>query len=223
MGVRNPTRMWIDPETDWLMTGWVGPDAGGPSADLGPATYENAGRDPEGRQLRLAVLHGQQAALPRPRNADNNPDRLVRLRRPEQRLAAQHRPDEPADGRAGDDMWYAAAGGGPVHPIDSTDRAPELRRRAPTLGQPYLAAGGGQADDAGPVLPLRRGAENATKFPEYWDGSGSSTTTTGPSTARAVGLDADTVDDHKPPKTAVDITGIIGKSGAQAMGIEVRP
>ena len=58
MGVRNPTRMWIDQQTGWVMTGWVGPDAANPSADARPGAVREPGRDPEGRQLRLAVLHG---------------------------------------------------------------------------------------------------------------------------------------------------------------------
>ena len=42
MGLRNPSRLSIDPETDVPYTAWVGPDAGAPSATLGPSTYENA-------------------------------------------------------------------------------------------------------------------------------------------------------------------------------------
>jgi glucose/arabinose dehydrogenase/type 1 glutamine amidotransferase len=42
MGLRNPSRLSIDPETDVPYTAWVGPDAGSPSAELGPSTYENA-------------------------------------------------------------------------------------------------------------------------------------------------------------------------------------
>jgi glucose/arabinose dehydrogenase/type 1 glutamine amidotransferase len=42
MGLRNPSRLSIDPETDVPYTAWVGPDAGSPSATLGPSTYENA-------------------------------------------------------------------------------------------------------------------------------------------------------------------------------------
>jgi hypothetical protein len=42
MGLRNPSRLSIDPETDVPYTAWVGPDAGQPSATLGPSTYENA-------------------------------------------------------------------------------------------------------------------------------------------------------------------------------------
>ena len=42
MGLRNPSRLSIDPETDVPYTAWVGPDAGGPSQEQGPSTYENA-------------------------------------------------------------------------------------------------------------------------------------------------------------------------------------
>ena len=42
MGLRNPSRLSIDTETDTVYTAWVGPDAGRPSATDGPSTYENA-------------------------------------------------------------------------------------------------------------------------------------------------------------------------------------
>jgi glucose/arabinose dehydrogenase/type 1 glutamine amidotransferase len=42
MGLRNPSRLSIDPETDIPYTAWVGPDAGAPNAAQGPSTYENA-------------------------------------------------------------------------------------------------------------------------------------------------------------------------------------
>ena len=42
MGLRNPSRMTIDPETDIPFAAWVGPDAGSPSATQGPSTYETA-------------------------------------------------------------------------------------------------------------------------------------------------------------------------------------
>ena len=42
MGLRNPSRLSIDPKTDVPYTAWVGPDAGSPSATQGPSTYENA-------------------------------------------------------------------------------------------------------------------------------------------------------------------------------------
>jgi glucose/arabinose dehydrogenase/type 1 glutamine amidotransferase len=42
MGLRNPSRLSIDTETDTVYSAWVGPDAGRPSATDGPSTYENA-------------------------------------------------------------------------------------------------------------------------------------------------------------------------------------
>jgi|GEM_PF-763677 len=42
MGLRNPSRLSIDPETDIPYSAWVGPDAGAPNVDWGPSTYENA-------------------------------------------------------------------------------------------------------------------------------------------------------------------------------------
>lgn len=42
MGLRNPSRLSIDPVTDIPYTAWVGPDAGQSRVDLGPTTYENA-------------------------------------------------------------------------------------------------------------------------------------------------------------------------------------
>jgi PKD repeat protein/glucose/arabinose dehydrogenase/type 1 glutamine amidotransferase len=44
MGLRNPSRMAIDPETDIPYSAWVGPDAGAPNAGLGPSTYESVSR-----------------------------------------------------------------------------------------------------------------------------------------------------------------------------------
>ena len=40
MGVRNPARISVDPATDTLYAGWVGPDAGAPSTTWGPAKYD---------------------------------------------------------------------------------------------------------------------------------------------------------------------------------------
>ena len=42
MGLRNPSRLSIDPLTDIPYSAWVGPDAGASSVTLGPTTYENA-------------------------------------------------------------------------------------------------------------------------------------------------------------------------------------
>jgi PKD repeat protein/type 1 glutamine amidotransferase len=46
MGLRNPSRLAIDPKTDTPYSAWVGPDAGSPSGTLGPSTYEVASQIP---------------------------------------------------------------------------------------------------------------------------------------------------------------------------------
>ena len=75
----------------------------------------------------------------------------------------------------------------------------------------------------GPLYRYDKDSASTTKFPEFWDSKWFFDDNNRGSTARAVGLDADTVDNHKPPKTAVDITGIIGKTAAQAMGMKFGP
>ena len=65
MGVRNLYSIDVDDKTDKIAAAWVGPDQGTNSVTWGPAKTENAVHDQLGRQLRLAVLHGQPAGLPR--------------------------------------------------------------------------------------------------------------------------------------------------------------
>ena len=103
------------------------------AATRGPVDVRERRADHARRQLRLAVLHGQQAGLPRPHRrrqpAHRQPGRLrarrsrhrrhrglVRLRQPAQRLAQQHRPDgAPAHTGTGADagkvrgnnLWYS--------------------------------------------------------------------------------------------------------------------
>ena len=109
MGLRNPSRLSIDPETDVPYTAWVGPDAGQPSATLGPSTYENAAQITTagnygwpfcmgGRQAyRDRVADGTRASssprLRAGRPGERRNGRLVRLRQPRQRLDPQHGPD----------------------------------------------------------------------------------------------------------------------------------
>ena len=62
MGLRNPSRLFIDPETDIPYSAWVGPDAGAPSATLGPSTYENASQMPEAGNYGWPYCMGNQQA-----------------------------------------------------------------------------------------------------------------------------------------------------------------
>ena len=66
MGLRNPSRLSIDPETNVPYTAWVGPGRRRAERDPGPLDLRERGSDLPGGQLRLAVLHGQRAGVPRP-------------------------------------------------------------------------------------------------------------------------------------------------------------
>ena len=115
MGLRNPSRLSIDPETDIPYSAWVGPDAGSPSATDGPSTYENASQIDRagnygwpycmgnGQAYRDRIVNPaepaspcadrQRARLRRRRPRERRHGRLVRLRQHPQRLAEQHGSD----------------------------------------------------------------------------------------------------------------------------------
>ena len=71
MGLRNPSRLFIDPETDIPYSAWVGPDAGSPSATQGPSTYENATQLPTAGNYGWPYCMGNQQAY-RDRVADGS-------------------------------------------------------------------------------------------------------------------------------------------------------
>ncbi|RKQ93231.1 sugar phosphate isomerase/epimerase [Solirubrobacter pauli] len=71
MGLRNPSRMSIDPKTDIPYAAWVGPDAGNPSATQGPSTYESATQLPSAGNYGWPYCMGNQQAY-RDRTADGN-------------------------------------------------------------------------------------------------------------------------------------------------------
>ena len=71
MGLRNPSRMAIDPETDVPYSAWVGPDAGSPSATQGPSTYENATQLPSAGNYGWPYCMGNQQGY-RDRVADGS-------------------------------------------------------------------------------------------------------------------------------------------------------
>ena len=71
MGLRNPSRLFIDPETDIPYSAWVGPDAGSPSATQGPSTYESATQLPQAGNYGWPYCMGNQQAY-RDRVADGS-------------------------------------------------------------------------------------------------------------------------------------------------------
>ena len=161
MGLRNPSRLSIDPETDVPYTAWVGPDAGAPSATLGPSTYENAAQIDRagnygwpfcmgGKQAyRDRVADGTPRTVQRPRlragrAGDRRHGRLVRLRQPRQRLDPQHRPDRaPAPDRHRARRGQDAAGttsGTAAATRTAPTAARSSRARAASTGRPNYGA-----------------------------------------------------------------------------------
>ena len=95
MGLRNPSRLSIDPKTDMPYTAWVGPDAGAPSATLGPSTYENAAQITRAGNYGWPYCMGYKQAYR---------DRIGRRQRCAPTTPAGYVPGGPATG--GTDGWY---------------------------------------------------------------------------------------------------------------------
>lgn len=123
-------------------------------AGLGPRQVRHVRRHHRGGQPGLAVLHGQQAALPGPQPAGSfAAARLVRLRPPEERVAEQRRPGQPA---AGDRQQHLVLAPG------RRTGLPARRERCPLLPQrpgdlpAAVAQGRRPGGDERTGLPLRR-------------------------------------------------------------------
>jgi PKD repeat protein/type 1 glutamine amidotransferase len=71
MGLRNPSRLFVDPKTDIPYSAWVGPDAGSPSPTQGPSTYENAAQIAQAGNYGWPYCMGNQQAY-RDRIADGS-------------------------------------------------------------------------------------------------------------------------------------------------------
>ena len=170
MGVRNPARISVDKKTDILYAGWVGPDAGAPSHHLGPGEVRHVRRHHQGGQPRLAVLHGQQAALPGPQSARPDASRWAGT-------TATHPKNESPnnDGLVnlppvtGNTIWYSPQGGGPDYPRDANGIPSYKAEEAEVPAA--VAQGRRPGDHERPGLPVRRARAPATaKWPAYWDG-----------------------------------------------------
>ena len=168
MGVRNPSRIFVDKETDWLYAGWVGPDANEPSTTWGPAKYDTfAVMSEAGNQGWPYCMGNKQPYrdrnLPDPetpldwydcdnlKNESPNNDGLVDL--------------PPA---RDNNIWYSPQGGGPDFPRDENG-VPSYELDDQELKLPWLS-GGGQAAMNGPVYRYDAESDSDVKWPEYWDG-----------------------------------------------------
>ena len=155
------------PEDRHAVHGLGRPGRRRPERDGGPVDVRERRADLARRQLRLAVLHGHQAGLPRPHRADGNPAHgqpgrlrarrsghrrhrgLVRLRQPAQRLAQQHRPGRvPARDRhradagkvRGNNLWYSRGNPGSANGCPEFPRPRGADGRARTTAPPRRRA-----------------------------------------------------------------------------------
>ncbi|WP_405672885.1 ThuA domain-containing protein [Streptomyces uncialis] len=168
MGVRNPSRIFVDRETDVLYAGWVGPDAGAPSTTWGPAKYDTFAA------ITKASNRGWPFCM-----GNNQPYRDRNLPDPAQPLGwydcAKPKNESPHnDGLVNlppvtaNNIWYSPQGGAPDYPRDANG-VPSYRQADTELLLPWLK-GGAQATMTGPVYRYDAARDSAVKWPAYWDG-----------------------------------------------------
>ncbi|MEV4754110.1 ThuA domain-containing protein [Micromonospora sp. NPDC049559] len=168
MGMRNPSRLWVDQKTDQLYVGWVGPDANAPSMTWGPAKYDQFA------VITKAGNHGWPYCM-----GNKQPYRDRGLADPTQPLGwydcdnlKNTSPNNtglvdlpPA---RGNNIWYSPQGGAPDYPRYS-DGVPTYRAEDQRFLLPWLT-GGGQAAMNGPVYRYDETSTSQAKWPRYWDG-----------------------------------------------------
>ena len=200
MGLRNPSRLSIDPKTDIPYSGWVGPDAGSPSGTLGPSTYESLSQIDRAGNYGWPYCMGNKQAY-----RDRVPGNVPRTTN-----APGYVSGGPATG--GTDGWYdcdnlvndspnntgltvlphstgTGMDAGKVRPVNlwysrgnpGGNGCPEFPRdrgaaNAPNYGAtntqlcPYATASGATVMD-GPIYRFDDEAtDNARRWPAYWDG-----------------------------------------------------
>jgi len=200
MGVRNISRLAIDPETDWLTAAWVGPDAGSPDPELGPAKYETATIITEAGNHGWPYCMGNR----QPYRNRSNTDASV--------LTGWYDCDNPLNTSprntglvelppVKDNMiWYSPGGGGPVFPKRPGSSIPTYKDEDAVYTQPYFRGGGGQAVMSGPTYHYDRvNSTSGVAWPKYWDDKWFIGDNSTPSRRNAVTVDPAGVPTAQPP------------------------
>jgi PKD repeat protein/glucose/arabinose dehydrogenase/type 1 glutamine amidotransferase len=229
MGLRNPSRLSIDPKTDIPYAAWVGPDAGSPSVTQGPSTYENAAQITHAGNYGWPYCMGNKQAY-RDRPVDEN----LRTDSP-----PGYVPGGPASG--GTEGWYdcdnlhndspnntglvvfphetgTGADAGKVRGNnlwysrgnkEGHNGCPDFERpRGATAAPNYdavprelcpYAEDDGMTIMDGPVYRYTPGADNSKRWPEYWDGRWFLHNNGGPSIKHGLLLDPATADQGGQP------------------------
>ncbi|MFI6265605.1 ThuA domain-containing protein [Micromonospora sp. NPDC051006] len=216
MGVRNIARIAWDPVNDWLTAAWVGPDAGAPSPELGPAKYDTATIITSAGNQGWPYCMGNR----QPYRDRSNTDATVltgwydcdNLKNTSPRNTGLV--DIPP---ARDNMiWFSPQGGGPVYP-ERTDGSglPTYKLGDETFTEPYLK-GGGQAIMDGPTYQVEKvDTTSGVAWPAYWDNKWFIGDQSNANNRIAVTVDPKTVKDAGRPAFAEDLRAII-RSGTGA-------
>lgn len=208
MGVRNISRLQIDPDTDWLTAAWVGPDAGSPNPELGPAKYETATIITSAGNQGWPYCMGNK----QPYRDRSNEDASV--------LTGWYDCDNPKNTSprntglvdlppVRDNMiWYSPSGGGPVFP-DRGNGIPTYEEEDATYTIPWLR-GGGQAVMSGPTFRQSQvDPESDVAWPSYWEGKWFVGDQSNSNNRVAVTVDPETVDEAGAPVFMEDLRQII--------------
>lgn len=213
MGVRNIARLAIDPETNWLTAGWVGPDASKPSPELGPAKYETATIITKAGNQGWPYCMGNK----QPYRDRSSTDAAV--------LTGWYDCDNPINTSPRNTglvnlppinrnmIWYSPDGGGPVFPNRPNSNIPTYVDTDATYTEPYLR-GGSQAIMSGPTYHFDRvDQDSGVAWPKYWDDKwfiGDESTSTN---RVAVTVDPAGVPEQLPPAFAETLNKIIPNGG----------
>ncbi|MEV0889861.1 ThuA domain-containing protein [Promicromonospora sp. NPDC050262] len=208
MGVRNISRLAYDKKNDWLTAAWVGPDAGAPDPELGPAKYETATIITSAGNQGWPYCMGNR----QPYRDRSNEDATV--------LAGWYDCDNPKNTSprntglvdlppVRDNMiWYSPSGGGPVFP-EGENGIPSYVDEEATYTLPYLR-GGGQAVMDGPTYHRSEvDTDSGVAWPAYWDNKWFIGDQSNASNRIAVTVNPDTVEEAGPPVFAEDLRKII--------------
>ncbi|WP_055585733.1 ThuA domain-containing protein [Streptacidiphilus griseoplanus] len=215
MGVRNVARIAYDKVNDWLTAGWVGPDAGAPDPQLGPAKYETATVITSAGNQGWPYCMGNK----QPYRDRSNTDAGVltgwydcdNLKNTSPRNTGLV--DIPP--ARNNMIWYSPQGGGPVYPTRTDGSGlPTYDQNDAKYTEPYLK-GGGQAIMDGPTYHRSEvDTDSGVAWPAYWDNKWFIGDESNAANRVAVTVDPSTVASAGAPAFAEDLRQIIpGGSG----------
>ncbi|PXY35439.1 cytochrome C [Prauserella flavalba] len=215
MGVRNPARLDVDPVHDWVTTGWVGPDAGAPSPELGPAKYETATiLTSAGNQGWPYCMGNKQPYRDR---SDTDASVLTGWYDCDNLKNTSPRNTGLVDipPARTNMIWYSPQGGGPVFPERPDGSGiPTYNEEDSTYTLPFVS-GGCQAVMSGPTYHSSLvDPESDVAWPSYWDDKWFIGDECNPNNRVAVTVDPATVQQQGPPAFAEDLRDIIKAGGA---------